>query len=79
MAGTIVDRLKSQWTDKHVKADANRPELARFAGKVGKVVTVNENGHALVDFADGPWYDIALSHLTETEASAAPAAAGHKK
>ena len=29
-----------------------------------RVVTVNENGHALVDFEDGPWYDIDPKHLT---------------
>jgi hypothetical protein len=27
------------------------------------VVTVHENGRALVDFKDGPWYDISLDHL----------------
>jgi hypothetical protein len=36
-----------------------RPELSRFEGKVGRIVTVNQNGRAVVDFADGAWYDIA--------------------
>ena len=55
-----VDRLKRQWADKlvRVKPDA-RPELARFEGKVGRVVTVNYSGRAVVDFADGAWYDVA--------------------
>jgi len=54
-----VDDLKRTWTDKRVrvKPDA-RPELARFAGRVGRVVTVSYSGRAVVDFADGAWYDI---------------------
>ena len=55
-----VDALKKLWTDKlvRVKPDA-RPELTRFAGRVGRVVTVNYGGRAVVDFADGGWYDVA--------------------
>ena len=34
------------------------PQYERFAGKVGRVVTVNYGGKAIVDFADGAWYDI---------------------
>jgi hypothetical protein len=54
-----VDALKREWTDRHVrvKPDA-RPELKRFEGKVGRVVTVNYGGRAVVDFADGAWYDV---------------------
>ena len=63
MAGSTVAQLKAEYTDKYVQADANVPELARFSGLAGRVVTVNENGHALVDFEDGPWYDIPLKHL----------------
>jgi hypothetical protein len=54
-----VDRLKKQWSDKLVRVKSGaRPELARFAGRVGRVVTVNYDGRALVDFADGAWYDV---------------------
>jgi hypothetical protein len=54
-----VDRLKEAWTDKLVRVrPGSRPELERFAGRVGRVVTVNYGGRALVDFADGAWYDI---------------------
>lgn len=55
-----VDDLKRAWTDQfvRVKADA-RPDLTRFAGRVGRVVTVNYCGRAVVDFADGGWYDVA--------------------
>jgi hypothetical protein len=54
-----VDRLKEAWTDKFVRVRPGlRPELERFAGRVGRVVTVNYGGRALVDFADGAWYDI---------------------
>ena len=55
------ERLKAEWTDQLVEVAGDRPELARFNGLVGRVVTVNFNGKALVDFADGGWYDIAAS------------------
>ncbi len=55
------EELRRQWTDKFVEVNADRPELKRFAGLVGRVVTVNRNGKALVDFADGAWYDITAS------------------
>ena len=40
-----VDELKRHWTDKfvRVKSDA-RPELKRFEGRIGRVVTVNYGG-----------------------------------
>jgi hypothetical protein len=53
-----LDRLKGEWTDKFVRARTERGELKRFQGRVGKVITVNWNGNALVDFSDGAWYDI---------------------
>jgi hypothetical protein len=54
-----VDRLKAAWTDKLVRVRPGvRPELARFEGKVGRVVTVNYNRRAIVDFADGAWTDV---------------------
>ena len=54
-----VDDLKRTWTDKHVRVRPGvRPELLRFEGKVGRVVTVNYGGRAVVDFADGGWYDV---------------------
>jgi len=55
-----VDALKREWTDKLVRVKAvPRADLTRFAGRVGRVVTVNYSGRAVVDFADGGWYDIA--------------------
>lgn len=56
-----MDELKRAWTDRFVLASAERPELKRFEGKVGRVVTVNYGGKAIVDFADGAWYDIPAS------------------
>lgn len=53
--------LKKKWTDQFVMVNEGRPELQRFAGIVGRVVTVNFNGKALVDFQDGAWYDITAS------------------
>ena len=70
-----VDDLKRAWTDKFVRVKPGaRPELLRFEGKVGRVITVNYGGRAVVDFADGAWYDIpALSEnlvfVTDEEAA----------
>ncbi len=55
------EELKRVWTDRLVTAKADRPELERFAGKVGRVATVNWSGKAIVDFGDGAWYDIPAS------------------
>ena len=52
------EELKRVWTDQYVMVKPERPELRRFANVVGRVVTVNYNGKALVDFQDGGWYDI---------------------
>lgn len=54
-----VNEWKRTWTDRFVtvKPEA-RPELKRFEGVVGRVVTVNYGGRAIVDFADGAWYDV---------------------
>ena len=53
--------LKREWTDQFVEVNAERPELKRFAGIVGRVVTVNYNNKAVIDFQDGGWYDITAS------------------
>jgi hypothetical protein len=55
------ENLKREWTDQFVEVNAERPELKRFAGIVGRVVTVNFNNKAIVDFQDGGWYDISAS------------------
>jgi hypothetical protein len=52
------ETLKQMWTDKYVRVKPGHTEYERFAGKVGRVVTVNYGGRAIVDFADGAWYDI---------------------
>jgi hypothetical protein len=56
-----AEALKQLWTDQFVTVKPERPELQRFAGIVGRVVTVNYNGMALIDFQDGGWYDISAS------------------
>jgi hypothetical protein len=53
-----IEALRAEWTDQFVRANPARPELKRFADTVGRVVTVNFNGKAIVDFQDGAWYDI---------------------
>lgn len=82
-----IEQLKRAFTDKYVKVDANRPELARFRDVVGIVKTVNMSGRALVEFEDYHlnigWYDIDLSYLTvvpkPTEESKAAAKKAHDK
>ncbi|OWK47049.1 hypothetical protein FRUB_00748 [Fimbriiglobus ruber] len=59
-----VDGLKSVWSGRLVRVKAGAAaELTRFEGRVGRVVTVNYDGRAIVDFADGKgecgWYDVA--------------------
>jgi hypothetical protein len=57
----VIERLKSEWTDKYVVVDSSAPELARFAQATGLVKTVNMNGRCLVEFDqfnNVGWYDI---------------------
>jgi len=56
-----AEQLKASWTDRYVRVRPGHPHYARFAGKVGRVVTVNYGGKAVVDFADGGWYDLPAS------------------
>jgi hypothetical protein len=70
---TDIETLKREWTDRFVTVKPERAELQRFANIVGRVVTVNWNGKALIDFQDGGWYDITasdefLTRLDPTEA-----------
>lgn len=58
-----TEALKRTWTDRFVRVKPGHPEYARFVGKVGRVVTVNFGGKAIVDFADGAWYDIPATDL----------------
>ena len=54
-----VARRKRDWTDRYVTVvPGKRPELTRFEGKVGRIVTINAAGRAIVDFADCAWYDL---------------------
>jgi hypothetical protein len=69
------EQLKREWTDQFVNVKPERPELQRFAGIVGRVITVNWNGKALIDFQDGGWYDITAStdYLLKLDAAEAKA------
>jgi DNA-binding Lrp family transcriptional regulator len=64
-----LDQLRKEWIDQYVTVTSARAELQRFAGIVGRVVTVNYNGKALIDFQDGGWYDITASsdYLTKVD------------
>ena len=70
---TCVDQLRDEWIDQYVMVRPDRPELQRFQGIVGRVVTVNYNGKALIDFQDGGWYDITASTECLTKLDAAEA------
>jgi hypothetical protein len=56
-----IEQLRREWTDRFVRVNSARPELNRFATAVGRVITVNCSGKAIIDFADGGWYDITAS------------------
>jgi hypothetical protein len=60
-----LDRLRQQYAGQRVLVDARRPELARLAGVPGRVVAINQNGQALVQFdgADQGWHDIGPEFL----------------
>ena len=65
MSPEDLEKLKPRYVGRRVTVDARRPELARLAGLPGRVVTINCNGCALVQF-EGPnpsWYDIDLEFL----------------
>jgi hypothetical protein len=70
---TVHELLKREWTDQFVEVNPAKPELKRFAGIVGRVITVNHNRKAVVDFQDGGWYDIPASEewLKRLDAEAA--------
>ncbi len=60
-----LESLSALWVGRIVCVQPQRPELARFAGKRGRVIAINHNGRALVQF-EGPnigWYDIAPEYL----------------
>jgi hypothetical protein len=62
------EQLRREWTDQYVLVDETRPELMRFKGIVGRVVTVSHNNRCLVDFQDGGWYDILPVYLKKIDA-----------
>jgi hypothetical protein len=72
------EALKQEWTDQFVEVNPDCPELKRFAGRVGRVVTVNHNNKALVDFQDGGWYDITASEEYLRKLDRTTAAAKYK-
>jgi hypothetical protein len=60
MSPQDVEKLCQQYAGKQVFVDPQRPELARLANVSGRIVTINQNGRALVQFdgADSGWHDI---------------------
>ena len=77
-----IEKLKSDYTDKYVVAEAARPELRRFEGLTGQVKTVNMSGRALVEFEGNNnigWFDIELDYLKVVDKPAPPPAAAKEK
>ena len=75
-----IDVLKRQWTNKKVTVDTSRPELRRFEGMVGTVITVNMNGKCIVLFQE-EWgrYDIDPRYLRPVEEQPAQASTGESE
>jgi len=69
-----IAALRRQYTDQYVVVDPGQPELARFAGLVGQIRTVNMTGRALVQFQgeDRGWYDIGVDFLKIVDKPAPP-------
>lgn len=69
-----IANLRLEYTDRYVVVEGDRPELARFHGRVGRVQTINCNGRAVVQFegVDRSWYDLDLDYLKIVEAPKAP-------
>ncbi|MBN1908937.1 MAG: hypothetical protein JW818_04290 [Pirellulales bacterium] len=65
-----LEELRHEYAGEQVVVDASQPEWARFAGKIGRVMTLNANGRALVQFEgdDRAWYDIELDFLKVLDA-----------
>lgn len=78
MSVSEIEALQRKYTDRLVKVDASRAELARFAGVTGRVKTINMSGRALVEFEgyldNIGWYDIDLAFLELVETPADPSA-----
>jgi hypothetical protein len=60
-----IDILKKKFAGRKVTIDAQRPELVRMADLHGKVIAINCNGCALVQFegVDSAWYEIEPEYL----------------
>ena len=58
-----IDALREQWDGREVEVVGRSPELARFAGLTGEVISITCNRRALVDFGDRARYDLRLADL----------------
>jgi hypothetical protein len=69
MTSKELSNLKKTYTGQTIAVEAVRPELARWANVPGRVVTINGNGRALVQFegADQGFYDIDPDYLELAE------------
>jgi len=60
-----IEALRHEYADEDVLVQASGPNLARFRGRKGRVITITAGGRALVQFegADRGWYDLDLDFL----------------
>lgn len=60
MTAEDFEKLKQQFAGKRVSVDPRWPELVRLSNAQGRVVAMNRNGRALVQFdgADQAWHDL---------------------
>jgi hypothetical protein len=72
MTSNDLENLKKTFTGRTVTVEALRPELTRWANMSGRVIAINGNGRALVQFdgADQAFYDIDPEYLRIAEHSA---------
>ena len=64
-----VEKLRLDYVGRYVVVHSDRPELAQSRNRTGRVISINFNGRALVQFdgADTGWHDIELDYLEVVE------------
>jgi hypothetical protein len=69
MTSEDLANLKETYAGRTITIEALRPELTRWANLPGRVITINCNGRAIVQFegADEAFYDIDPEYLRIVE------------
>ncbi len=75
-----LEKLRKEFTDELVKVEDAPATPGRFTGKVGRVITVNANGRALVQFNGHPAryaIDVDDLHVVDPTVSLSESTNGH--